>query len=378
MHEFKKLWINIKNFFNSQYNQTSIEKYRHISNLDKLSFDIAIKDFFSMTNCQQSKIDLLDIFCEKKKSKKSEINFIITNPFSGITVPVRLISRSKYNRRSYSSFYLSNLYKKDVSKIFEVIINDRDIDNGYVFFKNEYLTFKTILYHELAHSTLESLRNEGSLFHERVADIVSLIKISKDENFNLISFKTFLKNLIMFRAFSYDCSSYFTKRSVLDCHYTLNYLLGLYQLSEDNFLYLMNISDNYLVNYVELLVKSLSPFSDNPLNVMSVDLANCQTILESYNDSIEFDINSYFKHEKRSVKFNKKFNGTVPIELKICLKNRFIKNISTSTDKLTSFLLSNMVKTDFHFVVKTYFNQDDFNYVFEDSKVLYAKYLKRL
>lgn len=378
MNRLNKLWIDIRIFFWDTAFQKSNDAYIRISNLDKFSFDIAIKDFLSMTKYDNTITNLFDIFVNKKKSNKSQIKFIINNPFSGFTVPVILTSISKSNKRSYSSFYVANLYKKDASKLFNIFINDKDINNGYVFFKNEYLTFKTILYHELAHSTLESLRNETDLFHERVADIVSLIKVLKDEDFNLIEFKHFLKSLIMFRAYSYSYNSYYTNKAFLDCHYTINYLLGVYQLSEDNLNYLKAIPDLDLVTYVELLVKALSPLSDNPLMIMPDDLHHCDKYLDPYVDSISFDINNYFNHEKRSMKFYKKFKCNIPFSLKECLRKRFLSNISTNVNTLTSFLLTHMVKDDFNTVVNCHFNQDDFNYVFEDSKVLYTKYLKRI
>lgn len=378
MYKLNKLWIDIKSFFSDYDNQKSKDSYIHISNLDKLSFDIAIKDFLSMTEYSSNSVDLFVIFNKNKELKKAQMNFTMNNPFSGFTVPINLISRSKSNKRSYSSFYVSNLYKKDAATLFEIVINDRDIDNGYVFFRNEYLTFKTILYHELAHSTLERLRNESDLFHERVADIVSLIKVLKDEDFNLIEFKHFLKSLIMFRAYSYSYNSYYTNKAFLDCHYTINYLLGMYQLSEANLNYLKAIPDIDLVNYVELLVKAFSPLSDNPLMIMPNDLHYCEKYLDPYIDSINFDINNYFNREKRSMKFYKKFKGNIPFSLKECLRKRFLINISTNVNTLTSYLLAHMVKDDFNAVVNFHFNQDDFNYVFEDSKILYTKYLKRI
>lgn len=227
----------------------------------------------------------------KIKSKESLILNII-NPFNNINTSIEFSSMSEKE----TSFLITNesrLYNKDLNDCFHIYLN-KSIEKkvGFNIFDKEQersLILEFTLAHEFAHASYsQMLKNNTNNEKEINSDMVAIIKIIKNNDFDVEDSKKLCNFLLKYRSRQatykekQDGSGYMTGVPYNRTHFTEEALLNFKNIiNEDNLVYIKNIKDIEISTFCEIFYensKKLNNYVEKDFNLSERQLV-VETIL---------------------------------------------------------------------------------------------------
>jgi len=194
---------------------------------------------------------------------KKDFSTNLMNPFNNIKTTIN----SFHTKKDTPSLLISNntaLKQKEFNKAFRIVINKNIVDKTkfdiFDYKKEEKLMLEFILFHELAHASYSQITRQqyNNNKNEKNSDMVSILKIIKNHDFDINETKDLLSLILKLR----------TKKAGLNIHNILNNnteisrvhfteesLLNLksFLSNENNLNYIKSIKDFELSTFCEIV-----------------------------------------------------------------------------------------------------------------------------
>ncbi len=238
----------------------------------------------------ESKNDIQYII--KKIINEKEYSTELINPFNGIKTSFQSFNTNK-NNPSTMVLNHSALKQKEFDRSFKVVINKKSCEdlnfNIFEEEKEKNLILEFTIFHELAHASYSQIVdfNNNDNKKEKNADMVSALKVIKNNDFNINETKDFFSLLLKIRSEKANLNIYNILNnytSITRDHFTEESLLNLknFLLDDNNLDYIKSIKDAELSTFCEILENHTIKLDEHTEKVYEINKKEIiiKTILE--------------------------------------------------------------------------------------------------